>query len=264
MGRDMKPSIVVVLRGVAPSSWDGCRRVLAAVREVGPLPVTLLCVPRLHGQSHSPRLDQQLGERLQQGDELALHGYMHEEDGPPRGLLDALRRRCTGAKAEFRSLRCDDALQRLHAGMRWFAANGWPLGGFAAPRWELGPGAWAALKLTSLRYALCADSAMLLPQDEELPMHRVEHRCEGALARHRSMLWHALPGRLGQEAAPVLRLDLTPESARHAAVRRAWQACLWRHLAWRQPVTVGRAVRLWEPALAGSAPSAEPRPSVRA
>lgn len=246
-GRDMRRSIVVVLRGVAPSTWDRCRRVLAAVREVGPVPVTLLAVPRLHGQAHNARFDDQLSRQLQEGHELALHGYMHEEDGPSRGLLDAVRRRVTEASAEFRSLRCDDALQRLHAGMRWFAANGWPLSGFVAPQWDLGPGAWAALKLTSLRYTLTADSLVLLPDDEELLTHRVEHEAGGLLARRRSLLWNAWPGRLGQDVAPLLRLELTPDSVRHADVRRAWQACLWRHLGYRQPMTAGRAARLWQP-----------------
>lgn len=244
----MKRSIVVVLRGVAPSTWEGCRHVLAAVADIGPVPVTLLAVPRLHGQSHSSRFDERLSHLLEQGHELALHGYMHEEDGPSRGWLDSLRRQVSGAKAEFRSIRCDDALQRLHAGMRWFGANGWPLGGFAAPGWELGPGAWAALKLTSLRYAMTAEGISLLPHDDELPMHRVEHHCSSGLSRRRSLLWNAFPGRLGQDAAPLIRLDLTPDSARHADVRHAWQGCLARHLAHRQALTVGRVARLCEPA----------------
>lgn len=259
----MKRSIVVVLHGVAPSTWEGCRRVLAAVAEVGPVPVTLLVAPRLHGQSHSARFDERLSQLLQQGHELALHGYMHEEDGPARGWLDALRRHVGDAHAEFRSLRCDDALQRLHAGMRWFAANGWPLGGFAAPAWDLGPGAWAALKLTSLRYAMTADGLVLLPHDDELPMHRVEHRCGSGFSRRRSLWWNALAGRLGQDASPLVRLELTPDSARHAEVRQAWQACLERHLAHRQALTAGRVARLWEPARPPST-TAPARDSVRA
>ena len=245
----MIPSFVVLLRGVAPSTWSASQRVLAAVREVAMVPVTLAVVPRLHGQPHDARFDEALARRLALGDELALHGYMHEEEGPLRSRFDGLRRRWTGAQAEFRSLRCDDALQRLHAGTRWFAANGWPLAGFVAPGWSIGPGAWAALRLTPFVYTLTRDSLHALQRDEVLPSHSVEHRTEGTLRRGLSLAWNALPGRLGQDAAPLLRLELTPDAAEHASVRRAWQRCLQRHLACRQAQTLTRVVQSWQPAL---------------
>jgi predicted deacetylase len=259
----MLPSFTVLLRDVAPSTWPRCLRVLAAVREVAAVPVTLLVVPRLHGQPRDARFDDALAWRRWLGDELALHGYMHEEDGPSRGLLDALRRRLDGARTEFRSLRCDDALQRLHAGMRWFAANGWPLAGFAAPGWSVGPGAWAALQLTPFLYALTRHGIHVLARDEELASHSVELRTRGALARSVSLAWHALPGRLGQDAAPLVRLELTPDAADHRAVRLAWQRCLHHHLNYRQAQTVERVVRAWQPTLGREAalPAGLPHPS---
>lgn len=259
----MLPSFTVLLRDVAPSTWPRCLRVLAAVREVSAVPVTLLVVPRLHGQARDARFDDALAWRLWLGDELALHGYMHEEDGPMRGVFDRLRRRCTRSSAEFRSLRCDDALQRLHAGMRWFAANGWPLTGFAAPEWCMGPGAWAALRLTPFLYTLTRHGIHVLSRDEEMSSHSVEVRARGALARTVSLAWHALPGRLGQDASPLVRLELTPDAADHRAVRLAWQRCLHHHLNYRQAQTVARVVHAWQPALArqAAAPSGFPRPS---
>lgn len=246
----MMSFFVVLLRGVAPSTWSASQRVLAAVREVAPVPVTLLVVPRLHGEPHSPRFDESLARRASMGDELALHGYMHEEDSPVRGPLDALRRRCTDAQSEFRSLRCDDALQRLHAGMRWFAANGWPLGGFAAPSWCVGPGAWAALKLTPFSYLLTRDSLHALAREEDMPSHTIEHRTGGPVRRSLSLAWNAWPGRLGLDAMPLLRLELTPDAADHPAVCRAWQASLERHLRLRQATTAGRVVQAWQPSIA--------------
>jgi len=263
----MIPSFVVLLRGVAPSTWSASERVLAAVREVASVPVTLLVVPRLHGEPHNTAFDEALSRRAALGDELALHGYLHEEDGPARGRADALRRRWSREQAEFRDLRCDDVLQRLHAGMRWFAANGWPVGGFVAPRWVLGPGAWAALRLTPLRYTLTRDSLHALARGERLPSHSVEHHTEGAVRRTLSLAWNALPGHLGQDAAPLVRLELTPDAADHDAVRRAWQTCLQRHLSCRQAQTVSRVVQAWQPALARPAavPAGfQPSPSVRA
>jgi uncharacterized protein len=245
----MIPSFVVVLRGVAPSTWNASQRVLGAVREVATVPVTLLVVPRLHGEPYNARFDDALARRLAGGDELALHGYMHEEESPTRGSADRFRRRLTGGEAEFHSLRCDDALQRLHAGMRWFAANGWPLGGFVAPRWALGPGAWAALRLTPFLYTLTRDSLHALARDEAMPSHSIVHRTGGPVRRAMSLAWNALPGRLGQDAAPLVRLELTPDAADHGAVRRAWQHCLHRHLSCRHAQTLTRVVQCWQPAL---------------
>lgn len=251
----MQPSFAVLLHEVAPATWAGCQRVLAAVREIAPVPVTLLVVPRLHGQSHCERFDAALSRRLEQGDELALHGYMHEDDGPRRGMLDRLERAAAGF-AEFGSLRCDDALQRLHAGMRWFAANGWPLRGFVAPRWRLGPGAWAALRLTPFTYTLTRDALHSLHRDDDLPSFSIEHRTDGAWGRAASLAWNALPGRLGQDAAPLVRLELTPDAADHPGVKRAWQCCLHRHLMYRHAQTVSNVLQAWE----RPAPPAVPMP----
>lgn len=242
----MTPWIVVLVHRVAPSTWAACQRVLDAIAEVGPLPVSLLAVPRLHGEPHSPLFDAQLSRRLDRGDELVLHGYMHEEDGPSRGSFDRLRRRCTGAQAEFRSLRCDDVLQRLHAGMRWFGASGWPLAGFAAPRWVLGPGAWAALKLTPFSYTLTHDALHLLKRDEVLPSYSVTQAGGTAWTRAASLAWNEWPGRLGQDTAPIVRLELQPHDADHPNVRKAWQRCLYRHLQYRHADTLAGVTQWWE------------------
>lgn len=241
----MQPSFAVLLRAVAPTTWSRCRRVLAAVREIAPVPVTLLVVPRLHGQPHCERFDEALSERLAMGDELALHGYMHEDDGPRRGVLDRLEHAAAGF-AEFGSLRCDDALQRLHGGLRWFAANGWPVNGFVAPDWRLGPGAWAALRLTPFAYTLTRDALHSLYRDEDLPSYSIEHRTGNAWARAASLAWNALPGRLGQDAAPLVRLELTPDAADHRDVKRAWQCCLHRHLMYRHAQTAAQVLQTWE------------------
>jgi predicted deacetylase len=240
------PSVVVLLHAVAPSTWQRCRRVLAAVREVAAVPVTLLAVPRYKGQPHDARFDAELTRRLDAGDELALHGYMHEDDSPPRSAWARWGRRAS--PAEFRSLACDDALQRLHAGMRWFQANGWPLAGFAAPRWALGAGAREALGLTPLLYTLTRDAVLALNRDELIPTYSIEHRTATAWSRAASLAWNAAPGRLGQDTSPLVRLELTPEAADHAAVRRAWQCSLHRLLCWRQAHTLARVVQHWQPA----------------
>lgn len=244
----MKPSFVVLLRDVSPSSWSACLRVMQAVREVAPVPLTLLVAPRYRGEAHDAAFDRGLGARVQAGDELVLHGYMHLDDMRPRDLADRLQRRWHHGSAEFRSLRCDDALQRLHAGVRWFSANGWPLAGFAAPCWTMGPGTWAALKLTPFVYTLTRDALYALQHEEAMPSYSVRYG-HGAWARHAALAWHACPGRLGQDGAMLVRLELSPGDADHAPVRRAWQRCIERHLSYRHAMTVARTVAAWQPAL---------------
>lgn len=259
----MPPSFVVLLRDVAPSSWTRCVRVLAAVREVAAVPVTLLVVPRLHGQARDARFDDALAWRIWMGDELALHGYMHEVDRPADGGFSPLQLCIGGTQAEFHSLGCDEALQRLHAGIRWFSANGWPLTGFAAPRWVLGKGAWDALRLTQLRYVLTRHGVHMLARDEEMSSHRVVLRTRGAMARAVSLAWHALPGSMGQDMAPLVRLELAPDAADHRAIKLAWQRKLQHHLDYRQAHTVARVVHGWQPAHGrmDTMPTVLPKPS---
>ena len=72
--------------------------------------------------------------RDQRGDELALHGCTHRDDGAPQGWLDGLRRsHYTRGEGEFWSLSRREALARMDIGIDWFARNGWPLSGFVAP-----------------------------------------------------------------------------------------------------------------------------------
>lgn len=227
------PSLLVLLHRVSPLHWAACQRVLAAVRDVAPVPVCLLLVPRYAGTEHCQRFDAAVGRRLLSGDEPVLQGYMHEDDSPPRGVVDTLRRDWWSGQAEFRRLDCDDALQRLHAGSRWFSVNDWPLAGFCPPRWALGPGAWAALRLSALRYVLTRDGLQVLRSGQRWACHRILPQRGGALRR----AWSALPGSLGQDSAPLLRLELTPDAADDPNVRRAWQGVLYRHLMYRRACT---------------------------
>ena len=48
MSAPMKPALCVVVHDVADARLAGCERVLAAVREVAPVALTLLAVPRFH------------------------------------------------------------------------------------------------------------------------------------------------------------------------------------------------------------------------
>ena len=132
--------VCVVLHDVAASTRAACLRVLEAIAEVAELPVTLLAVPRYHDETPTPEFEAWLGQRSRRGDELALHGWTHRDDLPPAGTLDRLRRRhYTRSEGEFWALPEAEASRRIDAGIAWFQEHGWPLAGFVAPAWLLGP-----------------------------------------------------------------------------------------------------------------------------
>ena len=141
-----EPTVCIVLHDAAPSTHKSCVRVLTAVRQVvGDAPVTILAVPRYHGEEPTAEFEAWLGERARRGDELALHGCTHRDEGPAQGAVDALRRsHYTRGEGEFWSLSRQDALARIDLGIAWFAKNRWPLSGFVAPGGKLlfGEGFW--------------------------------------------------------------------------------------------------------------------------
>lgn len=143
----LRPRICVTLHDVAPLTWPACMRVLAAVREVADIPLTLLLVPRFHGTGPHARFERNMSTLLTRGHELALHGWTHLDEMPVHGPAAWLRRRFyTAGEGEFAALSEEAATARLHAGCEWFEAHGWPLQGFVAPAWLLSPGSWHALR----------------------------------------------------------------------------------------------------------------------
>ena len=240
------PTLCVVIHDVAAARLAGCERVIAAAHEVAPLPLTFLAVPRFHHAAPTRALESWLGARSRQGDELALHGYTHVDEGRPRGALDRLRRRVyTRGEGEFWDLDADTAANRLRAGIAWFACNAWPLRGFVAPAWLLGPGAWAALRrCREFAYTATLRHLHLLPGDERITSQAIVYSTSTAWRRQSSIAWTAVLNRM-LVANPVLRFELHPHDADHAGVRLCWQRALERAVRQREAQTVAQVCEGW-------------------
>lgn len=236
----MKPALCVVLHDVAPATRAGCERVLAALRDVAPrLPLTLLAVPRYHCEPSSPDFAAWLGERHAGGDEIALHGYTHIDDGEPHGFVDRLRRRhYTRGEGEFSDLSVVEATQRITAGIRWFARHRIVPRGFVAPAWLMSAGTWEALRWLDLRYTCTLRQLVLLPERRALTSQSLVYSCASAWRRQASLAWNATVAATLRHN-PLLRLELHPHDADHPAIRRSWQGLLSQHLADRRPMTLG-------------------------
>jgi predicted deacetylase len=221
--------------------------VLAAVREVAEIPLTLLVVPAYHGAcSAQPDFEHAMNVQRVAGHELALHGYFHVDPGVPTDMTDWLRRRVyTAGEGEFCALSETEAAERLTLGRRWFDANGWPLAGFVAPAWLLGPGAKRALReRRDLAYTSTLTQLIVLPEAYAIPAPCLTYSVRQAWRRPTSIAWNTLLARV-TERAPVLRLGLHPRDAESKSVRLSWQRLLARALSQRAAVTKAQFIDHW-------------------
>lgn len=234
--------LTVVIHDVAPVNWAACQRVMAAVRQVGNIPMTLLAVPRFHLRPSTPEFEQAISAELDKGCEVALHGYTHLDAGNPKHWRDWIRRRVyTQGEGEFSGLGHMEASMAIDAGMRWFQRCRWPLHGFVAPAWLLSPGAWSALATKPLRYTCTRRALYTLDHPNRYAADSLVYSTHSALRRSLSLTRHAcLAHRFEQQA--LVRLELHPHDADHPAIRRAWMNTLARLLPHRDACTMAEAV----------------------
>jgi predicted deacetylase len=222
--------LAVSLHDVAPQTWPACERLLGAVEQVAPIPVTLLIVPNYHGEGlrrFTPAYRGALDARLARGDELALHGWTHLDACPlPRNPIDILRRtRLTAREGEFAALPAHRARALLQEGAAWFDKQGWPLHGFVAPAWLMSQGSWHAVAGLPFEYATTLGSLHLLPERIPVPTRTFVYSVRTRLRRHLSLLRNdALRRVIGR--TPIVRLALHPADAAHDDVVRHCQALL--------------------------------------
>jgi len=239
-------ALCVSVHDVAPVTQRACERLLGAVRAVADIPVTLLVVPRYHGartQSCTGYLDW-LGDLHARGHELALHGYTHRDSGsPPRSVVDWYWRRIyTTSEGEFAAIDARRAQRLLSLGLAWFARHGWPVHGFIAPAWLLGPGARAALYASALAYTTTWSRFEVLPAGEggdvraSVLSPSLVYAARNGGGRILSPLFaDALAGAL--RAGPLVRLSLHPRDAEHGPLLLHAQRRLGRLLEDRHAMT---------------------------
>jgi len=236
--------LCVSVHDVAPATWGACQHVLAAVREVAEVPMTLLVVPAYRGQCSAlaDGFEAAISEQLACGHELALHGYFHQDLGVPESIVDWFRRRVyTASEGEFWDLGEHEASERLVLGERWFRYNRWPLAGFVPPAWLIGPAAWKAVRrCPTIQYVTTFSAIHDLQAGHSLHAPCLTFSARKAWRRAASVLWAGSV--LSQCAAPLLRFALHPHDASYRGLKRAWQRRLEQLLRDRLPVTKARFV----------------------
>ncbi|PTT98907.1 DUF2334 domain-containing protein, partial [Pseudomonas sp. HMWF031] len=182
-----------------------------------------------------------LSGRLALGDELALHGYFHCDDGPmasnPR---DWFMRRIYTHEGEFYSLSREAALTRLHAGIDMFQRYHWPLHGFVAPAWLMSEGTRQALRQLPLSYTSDPQHLYKLPDFAVVDAPGLVWSARSAWRRGLSKLLSDQREQRWRQA-PVIRLGLHPVDMRHEFSRTYWLQTLKRLIAeGRVPMTKAR------------------------
>jgi predicted deacetylase len=240
--------LCIAIHDVAPATWPQCRILLDLLDELGAPALTLLVVPDYH---HRGAIDadsdfvRAIEGRVARGDELALHGYFHLDDGAPvRGPTDWLRRRVlTAGEGEFAALTRADAASRIAAGLALFGRLGWHARGFVAPAWLLGAEARAALDGTSLHYTSSHTHLEICAQQRRVRAPVISASVRSAWRRWSSKRWLAFARRASANA-PLLRVALHPADAAHADVLDAWRRLLRSVLDTRVALTKSAALRL--------------------
>jgi hypothetical protein len=183
---------------------------------------------------------------LSRGDELALHGYTHIDDGPaPASVANWFARRIlTAGEAEFASLGKSEARARIETGLELFAACGWQPAGFVPPAWQISAAALEALRefSGSLQYTSTLGSISALPEGRSFDVPCLGYSARSRARRALSIAWNRL--RLARlEAEPLLRIALHPVDAEHDNTLAAWRTLLLRTLRDRKPVTKSMLVQ---------------------
>lgn len=237
-------AVCVVLHDVSPATWPACQSLLEAVDALGRIPVTLLVVPEHHrGQAidDAPGFAKAIETRLRRGDEVAVHGCFHLDDLDGKmSLADRFMRRLyTAGEGEFAALDEATASERLARGLASFRRLGWPVAGFVAPAWLLGPGARAALGRSAFRYTSTRRDLYTLPDWQSHGSPSLVWSVRSSWRRRGSVLFNTLMRRrLRREL--LLRLGLHPADAAWPAAVQFWLDTLRESLPTRVALTKAR------------------------
>jgi predicted deacetylase len=227
------PSVLLVLHDVAPPTLADYLPFVEAVDALGDVPMTWLVVPDFHRHNSleaHPDFRRALTHRVARGDELALHGYFHCDEGPPPGTpRDWFMRRIYTHEGEFYTLSQHAALDRLRAGIEVFDRYNWPLEGFVAPAWLMSEGTREALRQLPLRYTSDAQHLYPLPDFTPIDAPGLVWSARSAWRRGVSKLLSDQREQQWREA-PVIRLGLHPVDMRHEFSRHYWLQTLKRLL----------------------------------
>ena len=244
----MNRTLCIAVHDIAPASWPRCEALFDLLDRLGAPPATLLVVPDYHHRGsveENPAFARTIDDRIARGDEVALHGYYHIDDGPAAySAFEWMQRRVlTASEGEFAALTECEAELRLGAGLRMFDRQRWNVAGFVAPAWLLGAGARAALARTRLFYTSTHTHLEIISDGRRIAAPVISASARSRWRRWTSRHWlHA--ARAMTRDTPLLRVALHPADADDADLLAAWRDLLSRLLADRIALTKSDALAI--------------------
>lgn len=243
-------AVAIVLHDVSPTTLPLCKRLVEVVDDITAAPITHLVVPDFHHSglmAEHIELRHWIDARLARGDELALHGFYHLDEGkaPHTPLAWLARRVLTAGEAEFSTLNATQAKQRIERGLAAFASCGWQAVGFVPPAWQMSVSARAVLSEFPFRYSSTTSTLRRLPNDV---IYRVP--CLGFSARTALRRWLSIRYNMMRlptlSGAPLLRIALHPVDAVYPSTLTAWRNLIQQALSDRVAVTKEQLLRYAE------------------
>ncbi len=146
-----------------------------------------------------------------QGVEMFVHGWFHQDRADHAGLARFKARHMTASEGEFLGLTRAEAARRMADGRALIEhAIGRPVAGFIAPAWLYGPGAQAALGESG--FALAEDHMKVWQPATGRVLARgpVITWASRSVARQRSSRFFAGLARHALHLAPVVRIAVHP------------------------------------------------------
>ena len=135
--------LLVAIHDVPPAHADRVARVLDLLDSLGVHRPALFVVPDWHGEwplGAYPEFVAELRRRQENGAEVFLHGYRHDEAGHRRSLAERVRVfGRTAGSAEFMMLSREETAERLDRGRQELRTLGLDPIGFVPPAWLFAP-----------------------------------------------------------------------------------------------------------------------------
>jgi len=230
--------VTPALQGEVRDLWDRCRTL-----DITP---ALFVVPAWHGWSRlggDPEFVRWIREREQDGAEVFLHGFRHDEWESGRSLTDHLRAiGRTDYEAEFLGLSPAEAGRRIAEGSATLRALRLNPIGFVAPAW-LAP-RWLNELAASHGLTVSEDAQDIsghTPHEVRLRAPAIRWSSRAAW-RARASAGFARLGRTLHGTSPVVRLALHPQDMHHPATRESLATELMWWSARRDHCSYGAAV----------------------
>lgn len=225
----MTPALLVAIHDVAPPHLAQVARMRGDLAAWGVNRVTLLVVPNWRGQRPLDGEDETLRwlrARVQAGDEVALHGYCHQQRHRIVRPWDRLRARMfTDKEGECLALAGNDLDRMMAAKSHLERLLDTPVTGFVAPAWLEPAGFREALRATQFGWhegGLWMERlGRSRAEDRRVLMPAVGFATRTPTREDLSLLWARSLGPWLRRRARPFRLALHPPDWSSQRVRRA-------------------------------------------